>query len=633
MDDQEELTTKVTEDKTPKFTEDKTSKVTEDKTTKVTEDNILPQVYKRRWIILFLFSFVSLTNSFQWLHLNIIGDVLLNYYNASLPEDKFQQETALDWLSMVYMLAYIPLIFPVTWLLDKKGLRVVIICGSFLNAVGAWIKVACVSPDRFALLMFGQSVCSVAQVFILGIPARLAAIWFGPNQVSTATSLGVFGNQIGAAVGFLLPPLLVKYSPDIDLVSSRLYTLFYIGAGVTTLLFLMVLVIFKKEPPQPPSRAQLLAVRNAASQHYGKSLLRLLKNRGFLLLDHQKEAGEIGLTVVIAGIVGAILAGVWLDKTKTFKFFMTGYLPVGFEIAAEITYPESEGTSSGLLNASAQLFGIIFTISMRAMMNEVSIFGANITLSSFLLLGTILTDQLDNLREENPKSYWTLLESLKNSDKKTEKSSNITSTEWAEYFKDLNKKPVTPSPNIIEFLRNLENAKVFTELDILITDKEISDAIHTLKNKKSCGPDSISNEMIKNSQSFLIKSLNHVFNKILSTGNYPQIWANGFITALFKNGSKDDPSNYRGLTVTSCLNENLGVFTNDNDYEEPTTKTHKNSSSDSSELKEAEDCEPLVHEKPAILKRVGQKVLGQHGGDLLLHQSLYIDKLWMKKAA
>ncbi|CAG2248303.1 unnamed protein product [Mytilus edulis] len=171
----------------------------------------------------------------------------------------------------------------------------------------------------------------------------------------------------------------------------------------------------------------------------------------------------------------------------------------------------------------------------------------------------ILNDQLDNLREENPKSYWTLLESLKNSDKKTEKSSNITSTEWAEYFKDLNKKPVTPSPNIIEFLRNLENAKVFTELDILITDKEISDAIHTLKNKKSCGPDSISNEMIKNSQSFLIKSLNHVFNKILSTGNYPQIWANGFITALFKNGSKDDPSNYRGLTVTSCLSKTFSL--------------------------------------------------------------------------
>ena len=44
-----------------------------------------------------------------------------------------------------------------------------------------------------------------------------------------------------------------------------------------------------------------------------------------------------------------------------FRFFMTGYLPLGFEFAAEITYPESEATSSGLLNASAQLFGILCT--------------------------------------------------------------------------------------------------------------------------------------------------------------------------------------------------------------------------------------------------------------------------------
>lgn len=34
---------------------------------------------------------------------------------------------------------------------------------------------------------------------------------------------------------------------------------------------------------------------------------------------------------------------------------MTGYLPLGFEYAVELTYPESEGTSSGLLNCSAQV--------------------------------------------------------------------------------------------------------------------------------------------------------------------------------------------------------------------------------------------------------------------------------------
>ena len=41
---------------------------------------------------------------------------------------------------------------------------------------------------------------------------------------------------------------------------------------------------------------------------------------------------------------------------------MTGYLPVGFEFAAEITYPESEGTSSGLLNAAAQVKIILKTL-------------------------------------------------------------------------------------------------------------------------------------------------------------------------------------------------------------------------------------------------------------------------------
>lgn len=37
---------------------------------------------------------------------------------------------------------------------------------------------------------------------------------------------------------------------------------------------------------------------------------------------------------------------------------MTGYLPLGFEFGVEITYPESEGTSSGLLNAFAQVIAV-----------------------------------------------------------------------------------------------------------------------------------------------------------------------------------------------------------------------------------------------------------------------------------
>ena len=38
-----------------------------------------------------------------------------------------------------------------------------------------------------------------------------------------------------------------------------------------------------------------------------------------------------------------------------------------------------------------QTFGIILTIGMRAMLDKVSVLGANITVSATLLLGTIIT--------------------------------------------------------------------------------------------------------------------------------------------------------------------------------------------------------------------------------------------------
>ncbi|KAK7503014.1 hypothetical protein BaRGS_00005640, partial [Batillaria attramentaria] len=413
------------------------------------------RVYWRRWLMLTLFCLYSFSNAVQWIHLNIIADVLDRYYNASLPEDSYQRANAIDWLSMVFMLAYVPLIFPATWLLDKKGLRVCMVAGCFLNALAAWLKCASVGEDLFGVLMFAQTVAAISQIWVLGIPARLAAVWFGPNEVSTATSLGVFGNQIGIAVGFLTPPVLVPNSDSLDTIGTNLRNMFYGTAAITTVIFLVNLFFFKKQPPHPPSRAQQHQVEMEVNADYGKSLLNLFKNRGFfvlmlsygmntgsfyavstllnyIILDYypgeQETAGQIGLTLVLTGIVGAIAAGVWLDRTRTFKgtslgiylmttasmaaftftldighlwivfltggllgLTMTGYLPVGFEFAAELTFPESEGTSSGLLNASAQVFGIILTMGGRAMMENISTLAGNITITAILLLGTIMT--------------------------------------------------------------------------------------------------------------------------------------------------------------------------------------------------------------------------------------------------
>lgn len=70
---------------------------------------------------------------------------------------------------------------------------------------------------------------------------------------------------------------------------------------------------------------------------------------------------------------------------------MNGYLAVGYELAAELTYPESEGTSSGMLNAVVQVIGIIFTMVYGWIFNSVGDKKANLFLAATLAVGTFLT--------------------------------------------------------------------------------------------------------------------------------------------------------------------------------------------------------------------------------------------------
>ncbi|NP_001009302.1 feline leukemia virus subgroup C receptor-related protein 1 [Felis catus] len=427
-----------------------------------TEGSPAPQtaLSARRFVVLLIFSLYSLVNAFQWIQYSVISNVFEGFYGVS--------SLHIDWLSMVYMLAYVPLIFPATWLLDTRGLRLTALLGSGLNCLGAWVKCASVQQHLFWVTMLGQCLCSVAQVFILGLPSRIASVWFGPKEVSTACATAVLGNQLGAAIGFLLPPVLVPNTQNnTDLLACNISTMFYGTSSVATFLCFLTIIAFKEKPQYPPSQAQA-ALQNSppAKYSYKKSIRNLFRNVPFVLLlitygiitgafysvstllnqmiltyykGEEVSAGKIGLTLVVAGMVGSILCGFWLDYTKIYKqttlivyilsflgmviftftldlgygivvfvtggvlgFFMTGYLPLGFEFAVEITYPESEGTSSGLLNAAAQIFGILFTLAQGKLTTDYSPKAGNIFLCVWLFLGIILTALIkSDLRRHN----------------------------------------------------------------------------------------------------------------------------------------------------------------------------------------------------------------------------------------
>lgn len=159
------------------------------------------KLYPSRWLMLWVFSAVSASNASMWIQYSIISNIFTRFYGTD--------SLAVDWLSMIYLLTYIPMILPVLWLLNSRGVRDVVLVGAAFNCIGAWIKIGSAAPDMFPVAVLGQFVCSVATVFVLGIPSYLASVWFGEKEVSTACSMGVLGNQVrtgsGGAFGFLGP--------------------------------------------------------------------------------------------------------------------------------------------------------------------------------------------------------------------------------------------------------------------------------------------------------------------------------------------------------------------------------------------------------------------------------------------
>ena len=83
--------------------------------------------------------------------------------------------------------------------------------------------------------------------------------------------------------------------------------------------------------------------------------------------------------------------------------------------------------------------------------------------------------------------------------------------------------------------------------------KELATAVKSLKNNKSPSFDRVTNEMIKVSHPVVRKQILHMFNAVLSSGNVPCGWKDNILTPIHKSGSVDDPDNYRGIAVGSCV--------------------------------------------------------------------------------
>ncbi len=69
--------------------------------------------------------------------------------------------------------------------------------------------------------------------------------------------------------------------------------------------------------------------------------------------------------------------------------------------------------------------------------------------------------------------------------------------------------------------------------------------------------------MLKHSSFKLKDAILKLFNLVLKSGHFPEIWKENLITPIFKRGEKYDPNNYRGITVSSNLGKLFCSIIND----------------------------------------------------------------------
>ena len=184
-----------------------------------------------------------------------------------------------------------------------------------------------------------------------------------------------------------------------------------------------------------------------------------------------------------------------------------------------------------------------------------------------------IASTLRKFKSNDPKSYWDYLKT-KQQHKTKDKSPNC--EDFADMFKNLgsyNNDDDANRENMTINFMNYLNIHMYMRdhsiLDKRLTETEVKDIIRSLKTKKAHGLDLIINEFFKTAPDSLIRIITKLFNLILETGIIPSDWSLGVIKPIYKNkGNKEDPNNYRGITILSCfgklftcvLNKRLGSF-------------------------------------------------------------------------
>ncbi len=187
-------------------------------------ESISFKVYKYRWVMLSAYMFIVAVNQLLWITFAPITNDATKYYGVT--------DLQIGILSMCFMIVYIVISIPASWVIDKYGIRIGVGIGAALTGVFGLLR-GLVTND-YNLLLLSQIGIAIGQPFLLNAITKIAARWFPLEERATASGLGTLAMYLGILIGMLLTPFFVKGNGIIG--TLYIYGIISIFAAITFLL-------------------------------------------------------------------------------------------------------------------------------------------------------------------------------------------------------------------------------------------------------------------------------------------------------------------------------------------------------------------------------------------------------------
>ena len=100
--------------------------------------------------------------------------------------------------------------------------------------------------------------------------------------------------------------------------------------------------------------------------------------------------------------------------------------------------------------------------------------------------------------------------------------------------------------------------------DVVFTEDEVLKKLKRLKPEKSSGPDGMHPLVLHRCADSLAIPLSMIFNKSYEEGRVPMDWKDANVSPIFKKGNRNDPGNFRPVSLTSVVCKMMESIMKDN---------------------------------------------------------------------